>query len=61
MGRGLTSLALIKEEGSSPDPDGQPFGREKALCRLEQIPIAAYFSASRLKEGEGDMSASVKT
>ena len=60
-GRGITLTGLTRGKGSRADPDGDPSGREKALYRLGRVLTAAYFSASGLKEGGGDMSASIKT
>ena len=34
---------------------------KKLLYRLGRVSTAAYFSASRLTEGGGDMNASIKT
>jgi hypothetical protein len=60
-GGGITLTGLTRGQGSRADSDGDPSGREKALYRLGRVSTAAYFSASRLKEGGGDMSASIKT
>ncbi len=58
---GVQFPGLTRGKGSRRDPDGATSGREKALYRLGRVSTAAYFSASHLKEGGGDMSASIKT
>jgi hypothetical protein len=58
---GITLTGLTRGKGSRANPDGDPSGREKPLYRLGRVSTAAYFSASRLTEGGGDMSASIKT
>jgi hypothetical protein len=56
-----TLTGLTRGKGLSADANGHSSGRAKALHRLERGSTAAYFTASGLTEGWGDMSASAKT
>ena len=61
LGRDITLTGLTRGKGSRADPDEDSSGREKALYGLGRVSTTAYFSTWRLREGEGDVSASVKT